>query len=105
MALILALAANAAAGANRFQPPDLAKADEEFQKRFGKEIFNVEFLVANVLGETRSAVRDAEEEVSERLEDDRNAAGSVILEPGAVRGAHTVIIININEGDSIAIDR
>lgn len=102
--------------ANRFDAPSLKFELENFDSRLDSSIFNVDFLLAHVLNNSRKTVREVGEitNVVENLLQDTSiftnsssnsgaAAGSVVIPPGT--SADTIIIINQPEGDSIAIQR
>ncbi len=102
--------------ANRFNPPSLDFPLQEFDSRIDGNIFNVDFLIAHIVNNGRKTVRETGEIINS-LEDllqdtaiftnsndtGTPAAGSVIIPPGT--SADTIIILNQNEGDSIAIQR
>lgn len=104
--------------ADRFDPPSLKLELAEFDQRANGNIFNVDFLLAHIINNTRKTIREVGEitgTVDDILQntavftnassgaDSGTSAGSVIIPPGTT--ADTIIIINQNEGDSIAIDR
>lgn len=102
--------------ASRFNPPSLKLPLQEFDSRIEGNIFNVDFLLAHIINNGRKTVRETGEIVDsvENLlqntaiftnsnDTGSAAAGSVIIPPGT--SADTIIILNQNEGDSIAIQR
>jgi hypothetical protein len=104
------------ANADRFDPPSLKLPLLEFDQRASGNIFNTDFLLAHIINNTRKTIREVGE-ITDAADDilqntavftnnsgvDVAAAGSVIIPPGTT--ADTIIIINQNEGDSIAIQR
>ncbi len=103
--------------AGRFDPPSLKLPLQQFDSRIDAGIFNVEFLLAHILNNSRKTVREVGE-ITDTVEDllqnttvftndntgnNGASAGSVIIPPGTT--ADTIIILNQNEGDSIAIQR
>jgi len=119
IALVLVLLINIYSNpalASRFDPPSIKTHIENFDMRIHSDIFNVDFLVAHVINNGRKVVREVEEQTDETVETLQNtsiftnntesgdtAAGSVVIPPGTTAG--TIIVINVNEGDSIAISR
>ena len=105
--------------ANRFDPPSLKLPLESFDSRIESNIFNVDFLVSHVVNNSRKIVRETEEIgdtaintvnsiqntsiIRNNSNSDSVSAGSVLIPVGT--RANTIIIINQNEGDSIAIQR
>ncbi|WP_299873904.1 hypothetical protein [uncultured Cocleimonas sp.] len=102
--------------ANRFDAPSLKLPLNEFDSRIDSSIFNVDFLLAHIINNGRKTVREVGEitDTVEGLLQDTTvftnnsgvegaSAGSVIIPPGTT--ANTIIILNQNEGDSIAIQR
>ncbi|MEB8432327.1 hypothetical protein OO007_08810 [Cocleimonas sp. KMM 6892] len=102
--------------AGRFDPPSLKLPLENFDSRIDSSLFNVDFLLAHIVNNSRKTVREVGEitdTVEGLLQDtaiftgstgtDSASAGSVIIPPGTT--ADTIIILNQNEGDSIAIQR
>lgn len=102
--------------ADRFDPPSLKLAIAEFDNRANGNIFNVDFLLAHVINNSRKTIREVGEITgavdnilqntavfTNSTEMDGTSAGSVIVPTGTT--ANTIIIINQNEGDSIAIHR
>jgi len=102
----------------RFDPPSLKLQLQDFDSRIEGNIFNVDFLLAHVLNNSRKTIREVGEitgTVENLLQnttiftnDTVNggtgaSAGSVVIPPGTT--ADTIIILNQNEGDSIAIQR
>lgn len=115
LVLMLGLSANMSL-ANRFDPPSLKLHLQDFDSRIDGGIFNVDFLLAHIINNGRKTVREVGEitDTAEALLQNTAiftnnsgtgsaAAGSVIIPPGTT--ADTIIILNQNEGDSIAIQR
>jgi hypothetical protein len=113
--LSLATLSNAAL-AGRFDPPSLKQPLNDFDSRIDSSLFNVDFLLAHIVNNSRKTIREVGEitdTVEGLLQDttvftnnsgtDSASAGSVIIPPGTT--ADTIIILNQNEGDSIAIQR
>lgn len=99
---------------DRFAAPNLNAAANTFDIRFTTNSFNVEFLVSHVLNNARQYERFGKEvgnnvnENTSYITDTLNSiegavSNSVIVPPGT--GADTIIVINMNEGDSFAIQR
>ena len=102
------------ASANRFDPPSLKLPLYNFDQRVDSDQFNVDFLLAHIINNSRKTVREVGElvDISESIllntavftnETAGTTAGSVVIPPGTT--ADTIIILNQNEGDSIAIQR
>lgn len=102
------------ATANRFDPPSLKQPLYSFDQRIDSDQFNVDFLLAHIINNSRKTVREVGElvDISESIllntavftnETIGTTAGSVVIPPGTT--ADTIIILNQNEGDSIAINR
>jgi len=100
--------------AERFDPPSLKQPLQQFEARLDGDIFNVDFLLAHILNNSRKTTREVGEIIdgaSDILlnteiftnENVGSTAGSVVIPPGTT--ADTIIILNQNEGDSIAIQR
>jgi len=115
LALIIGATSNIAS-ANRFDPPSLKLELENFDSRIDGGIFNVDFLLAHIINNGRKTVREVGEFTDGAQAELQNtavftnntgvngpSAGSVIIPPGT--SADTIIILNQNEGDSIAIQR
>jgi len=99
---------------DRFAPPNINVAANTFESRFTASSFNVDFLLSNVLNNARQIERLGEEAAANLKENtkfiteqvntiDGAISNSVIVPPGS--DADTIIVINMNEGDSIAIQR
>ncbi len=99
----------------RFTPPSFNTSLDDFNKRLISDNVNIDFVVAQVLNNAR-LIRRAGETLKENAQLFRNqngnssdsssygaTSGSVIIPPGTK--AHTIIIINQNDGDSYAINR
>lgn len=121
-ALVLMLSLSSShALADRFKAPSLKQQLNTFDKRMDSSIFNVDYLLAHVTNNTKKTVRKVGEVASRgegilqnaavftnRVTNSTNGvggtnAGSVVIPPGT--NANTIIIINQNQGDSIAIQR
>lgn len=102
--------------ADRFDAPSLKLQLKDFDSRLEGNIFNVDFLLAHIINNSRKTIREVGEitgTVEELLQNtaiftndsttNGASAGSVIIPPGT--SADTIIILNQNEGDSIAIQR
>lgn len=99
---------------DRFAAPNLNSAANTFESRFTASSFNVDFLLAHVLNNSRQIERFGKN-VGEDLKEntsfitnqvnsiDGAISNSVIIAPG--NDADTIIVINMNEGDSFAIQR
>lgn len=102
-------------GPARFAAPDINKAADQFKTRTERGIFNVDFLVASTIGKANKIQREAQEEANKTVEEINNAvirqangdgpasANSVTVLPGV--DVRTLNIVNISEGDAIAINR
>lgn len=106
--------------AERFDPPSLTLPLQNFDSRLTGSQINVDFIFAHVLNNGRKTVREVGEITKQfemlnntsvftnftsnnAISTDGAAAGSVIIPPGTE--ADTIIVLNQNEGDSIAIQR
>ncbi len=103
---------------NRFDPPSVNASLEDFNKRLDSGSLNVDFIVAHSFNIARKIERDVGEFVERtntalfnnvnQLRQDNiltNSAlsNSVVIPPGTK--ADTIIVINISDGDSFAIQR
>ncbi len=81
----------------RYTAGDINGAATKFYSRFDDSLVNIDFIVS-------SAKNSADYRVDKALEDvgvDQSTAGSVVVEPGADIG--NAVIVNINNGDNVAI--
>jgi len=107
--LFFVCSTNSAFAADRFSPPVLNASVDSFNKRSTSRSFNVSFIVARVLNESRLIHRAGDEIRSStavfRGQDDGAGAisNSVLIPPGTK--ANTIIVINQSDGDSYAIHR
>lgn len=110
------------ASADRFDPPSLNVPLLDFETRLDGNIFNVDFLLAHVIGNAKKTVRETGEIIDAAQAVVGNTAvftnigvgqtgtgttganaGSVIIPPGTT--ADTIIVINEIDGDNVAIQR
>lgn len=107
--------------ADRFSAPDLNAPIGDFEQRLNSGDLNVDFIVALTFNKARKIEREVEEfaertttEIFSNLNNANNnmqdgflsnsaISNSVVLPVGTK--ADTIIIININDGDSFAIHR
>lgn len=95
---------------DRFTPPNLSAQANSFNNRFTANAFNVDFLLAHVLNNSRQIERAGSDlqKNTTFINDTINTidgaiSNSVIVPPGT--DADTIIILNQNDGDSFAIQR
>ncbi|MCF6189278.1 MAG: hypothetical protein L3J51_02230 [Cocleimonas sp.] len=93
---------------DRFKAPEFNTGLDNFNKRFSSNNVNIDFIVAQVLNNARQIDRAADgfRRNASLFRNESNGdtnAGSVVVPPGT--RASTIIIINQNDGDSIAIHR
>ena len=95
---------------DRFAAPNLNAPANTFDARFTANNFNVDFLISHVLNNARQIERlgenlgDNTSFITDQINTiDGAISNSVIVPPG--NNADTIIVINMNEGDSFAIQR
>ena len=88
----------------RYSAPRINSAHKDFLKRTNQNLINIDFIVANALGERNKAINEGTENIDGVIDENTpSSSNSVIVLPGA--DADNVTIININEGDGTAISR
>lgn len=109
-----------AVSADRFDPPTLNIPLQDFETRLEGNLFNVDFLLAHVIGNAKKTVRETGEIIDAaqgiigdtavftninvgQTETTGANAGSVVIPAGTT--ADTIIVINEIDGDNIAIQR
>jgi len=96
--------------ADRFAAPVLNIAANEFNNRFTASSFNTDFLLSHVLNNARQVERLGENVkkntkfITEQTNSLDGAISNSVIVPAGT-DADTIIIVNINEGDSFAIQR
>ena len=119
---LLILITPVAVSADRFDPPSLSIPLQDFETRLDGNIFNVDFLLAHVIGNAKKTVRETGEiiDAAGAILGDTAVftniavgqtgtgttganAGSVVIPAGTT--ADTIIVINEIDGDNIAIQR
>lgn len=99
-----------ASAEDRFAAPNLNTASNSFNNRFTASSFNVDFLISHVLNNSRQIERSGEELrkntsfITEQTNTLDGAISNSVIVPAGT-DADTIIILNINEGDSFAIQR
>ena len=102
---------------DRFEPPAINKDSNDFVRRAERGLFNADFVTANVLGKANKIAREVTESanqtansVTDQVITSQNGsnqgpatAGSIVVQPGV--SVDDLYIINMIEGDAIAIDR
>jgi len=96
--------------ADRFAAPSLNNAANDFNNRFTATSFNTDFLLSHVLNNARqverlgSEIKKNTKFVTEQTNTLDGAISNSVIVPAGTE-ADTIIIINMNEGDSFAIQR
>lgn len=95
---------------DRFAAPILNASANEFNNRFTANSFNTDFLLSHVLNNARQVERLGEDInkntkfITEQTNSLDGAISNSVIVPAGTN-ADTIIIVNINEGDSFAIQR
>ena len=107
--IIVIMAIGAMAGVQaqtnqRYSAPKINAAHNNFLKRTNTNLINIDFIVANAIGEIKNAINEEQGSVDGVIDENTpNSTNSVIVLPGA--DADNVTIVNINEGDGTVISR
>lgn len=108
--LIISSASVTGKTADRFAAPVLNTSANEFNNRFTASSFNTDFLLSHVLNNARqierlgSDIKKNTEFITEQTNTLDGAISNSVIVPAGTN-ANTIIIVNINEGDSFAIQR
>lgn len=101
---------HSAQASDRFAAPTLTAAANSFNNRFTASSFNTDFLLSHVLNNARQVERLGEDIkkntkfITEQTNSIDGAISNSVIVPAGT-DADTIIIVNINEGDSFAIQR